>query len=205
MLTRAVRNVNYTKYHGRRSGSTLRCRVSEPRAWPHEVRELHEPRNARPLTKWQFPGRNEAARVSGTTIKAYHTVTISRLTGLSITRILLNEYKGRAPTCAGARTVGSNAMKVASKFLLAAALFAAWFGPATAQNAGGATGNGIGLGSSAPSSKASRVSQRPSGQHRSVCLTDRGIVCTVTSSTLILPDAMCHCGSFPGATLSTER
>jgi len=97
-------------------------------------------------------------------------------------------------------------MKAASKFLLVVALFSAWFGSATAQNAGGATGNGIGLGPTPPPSKATRTAQRSSpGQFRSVCITYRGIICDVSSRTTILPDMMCHCGSLPGATLSTER
>ena len=94
---------------------------------------------------------------------------------------------------------------VSAKLLLVIASFAAWSNPATAQNVVGLrvqTGNGLGPPASQLPGKLSRKSQQLSGQFQSVCLTDFGPTCDVTSGRPILPGAICHCGPNIGTTLS---
>jgi hypothetical protein len=94
---------------------------------------------------------------------------------------------------------------VASKLLLIVASLAVWSHAATAQNAVRApvqAEGGLGTTASSPQSKPGRNSQTSTAQFRSVCLTDRGLTCPVSSNVPILPDSLCHCGSLPGATLS---
>jgi len=98
-----------------------------------------------------------------------------------------------------------NAMRalVAAKFLLVIASIAAWSDPVTAQNIvgdRGQTGNGIVGQPSPPPGKPGRNSPRSPGQFHGLCITDRGLTCDVTSKTTILPDTICHCGPYPGAT-----
>jgi hypothetical protein len=93
---------------------------------------------------------------------------------------------------------------VAVKVLLVFGLFPAWSNPATAQNAGTQTGQGIGSASS-PGSKPGRSSQQLLGKFQSVCITQRGVTCNVISGIPILPDSICHCGPNVGATLSPSQ
>jgi hypothetical protein len=88
---------------------------------------------------------------------------------------------------------------VAVKMLLVVGSFAAWSNPATAQNiAGVKTGNALALASPSPR-KLRRNSQQSSGQFHSICVTDRGLTCAVTSTVPILPDTICHCGPNVGS------
>jgi hypothetical protein len=104
-----------------------------------------------------------------------------------------------------ATTVGA-VMKplVAVKVLLVVGSFAAWSNPATAQNlAGVKTGNAVARVSS-PARRLHRDSPQSSGQFHSVCVTDRGATCGVTSTVPILPDTICHCGPNVGSTPSSQ-
>jgi hypothetical protein len=92
---------------------------------------------------------------------------------------------------------------VIAKLLLGFALFAAWSGSAPAQNAGNAQ-QGV-LGYEQPAAKPGRnARQAASGQYQSVCLTQRGPICQVSSSRPILPDALCHCAGIVGFTRTPE-
>jgi hypothetical protein len=97
---------------------------------------------------------------------------------------------------------------VSTKLLFVIASFAVWSNPATAQNVVGLrvqAGNGLGPTVSQLPGKRGRKSQQVSGQFRSVCLTDFGPTCDVTSGRPILPGAICHCGPNIGATLSPSQ
>ena len=106
---------------------------------------------------------------------------------------------------------GGNVMKplVAAKLILLIASLAAWSipSPATAQSIVGArvpTGNGT-RPQSPPSGKPGRSSPRSPGQFHTVCITQRGPTCDVTSSIPILPDNICHCGPNIGATFGPSQ
>lgn len=88
---------------------------------------------------------------------------------------------------------------VAAKLLL----FAAWSDSALAQNAGNSQ-QGV-LSYEQPAAKPGRnARQAASGQFQSVCLTQRGPICQVSSSRPILPDATCQCAGLTGFTRTPE-
>jgi hypothetical protein len=93
---------------------------------------------------------------------------------------------------------------VPAKLLLVFILFAAWSDAALAQNASRRAvtqaDNGLGL----PSASLSR-SRQASGQYQTICHTDRGTSCSVSSNLPILQDAICHCGPNPGATIGGSQ
>ncbi len=91
---------------------------------------------------------------------------------------------------------------VIAKLLLGFVLIAAWSDAAPAQNAGNSQ-QGV-LGYEQPSTKPGRNARQAAGQYQSVCLTQRGPICPVSSSRPILPDATCHCGGLVGFTRTPE-
>jgi hypothetical protein len=87
--------------------------------------------------------------------------------------------------------------------VLTSAAFAVWSHPAMAENiveGRAQTSNRL-----APSHKLARNSKQSPGLFQSVCITDRGLTCNVTSRIPILPDSICHCGPNIGATLSPSQ